>query len=57
MTDDLITTSDASEITGYHPERLRELIREGKIEGRFGAQKCTSTNAPLTQLSTKPTAG
>jgi excisionase family DNA binding protein len=37
MTADWITTNDASAMTGYHPERVRELIREGKIEGRkFG---------------------
>ncbi len=37
MTDDWITTTDASKFSGYHPEHLRELIREGKVEGRkFG---------------------
>ncbi len=37
MTDDWITTSDASTITGYHPEHLRRLMREGMIRGRkFG---------------------
>jgi excisionase family DNA binding protein len=28
---DWITTQEAAELSGYHPERLRELIREGKI--------------------------
>jgi hypothetical protein len=37
MDDDWITTSDASAITGYHPEHLRRLVRDGKVIGRkFG---------------------
>ena len=37
MTDDWITTTDASKISGYHPEYLRQLIRGGKVLGRkFG---------------------
>lgn len=37
MEDDWITTRDAEELTGYHPEHIRELVREGKVEGRkFG---------------------
>lgn len=32
-----ITTVDAAHISQYHPERIRELAREGKIEARkFG---------------------
>ncbi len=32
-----ITTNEASQKSGYHPEHLRRLIREGKIEGqKFG---------------------
>ena len=32
-----ITTAEAAELSGYHPEHLRELMREGKIEARkFG---------------------
>lgn len=35
--DDWITTTEAAKLTGYHPEYLRELIRQGKINGRkFG---------------------
>ncbi len=35
--DDWITTKQASELSGYHAEHLRELIREGKIEAqKFG---------------------
>jgi excisionase family DNA binding protein len=37
MNNEWITTSKAAEISGYHPETIRELLREGKIEGRkFG---------------------
>jgi len=32
-----ITTSEAAKLIGYHPEHIRELIREGKIKARkFG---------------------
>jgi hypothetical protein len=35
--DDWITTAEAVIISGYHPERIRELLREGKIVGqKFG---------------------
>ena len=37
MVEEWLTTAEAAELSGYHPEHLRELIREGKIEGRkFG---------------------
>lgn len=37
MSDDWLTTKEATEISGYHPVYLRELIRDGKIVGRkFG---------------------
>ena len=37
MADDWITTAEAAELSGYHAEHLRELIREGKIVGqKFG---------------------
>jgi excisionase family DNA binding protein len=33
-----ITAKEAAELSGYHPERIRELIREGKIIARkFGS--------------------
>lgn len=32
MPTDWISIAEAAELTGYHPERLRELVREGKIE-------------------------
>jgi excisionase family DNA binding protein len=37
MAEDWITTAEAAELSGYHPVYLRELIRQGKIQGRkFG---------------------
>lgn len=37
MSDEWITTSQATKQTGYHPEYLRELIRTGRIQGKkFG---------------------
>ena len=37
MVEEWLTTAEAAELTGYHPEHLRELVREGKIDGRkFG---------------------
>ena len=37
MADEWITTEEACHLSGYHPERIRELLREGKIEGKkFG---------------------
>ena len=32
--EDWITTGEAAELSGYHPERIRELAREGKIVAR-----------------------
>ncbi len=31
---DWITTDQASELSGYHVERVRELAREGRIEAK-----------------------
>jgi excisionase family DNA binding protein len=37
MTVDWITTREAVELSGYHPDHLRRLIRAGDIEARkFG---------------------
>ena len=37
MTDDWITTREAVELSGYHPDHLRRLIRSNEITGRkFG---------------------
>lgn len=29
-----LTTTEAAELSGYHPERIRELIREGKVQAQ-----------------------
>ncbi len=34
MAEDWITTPEASELSGYNPEHLRELIRQGRIKAR-----------------------
>ena len=37
MIDDWITTREATELSGYHPDHLRRLIREGSIAAhKFG---------------------
>ena len=37
MAEDWLTVTQAAEVSGYHAERVRELIREAKIEARkFG---------------------
>jgi len=37
MIDDWITTREATELSGYHPDHLRRLIRDGSISARkFG---------------------
>lgn len=37
MIDDWITTREAIELSGYHPDHLRRLIRAGEIKARkFG---------------------
>ena len=29
----LLTVEEAAELSGYHPEHIRRLIREGKVKG------------------------
>jgi len=37
MAEEWLTTTEAAELSGYHPERVRELLREQKVKGRkFG---------------------
>lgn len=52
MDDEWITTSQAAELSGYHPEYLRELIRTVKIHGRkFGIVWQISKQSLLAYLS------
>jgi excisionase family DNA binding protein len=32
MPTDWVSTDEAAELSGYHPEHIRELVREGKIK-------------------------
>ena len=34
MADDWITTQEAARLSGYHPDTIRELMREGKVKAR-----------------------
>lgn len=34
MSDDWITTAEASKLSGYNPEYIREMIRQGRVKGR-----------------------
>jgi excisionase family DNA binding protein len=34
MSDDWLTISEASRLAGYHPEHIRELVRDGKLKAR-----------------------
>ncbi len=37
MSNDWLTVNEAAELSGYHPERVRELIRDKKITAqKFG---------------------
>ena len=37
MSEEWLTTAEASELSGYHPEYIRDLMRDDKIDGRkFG---------------------
>ena len=37
MSDDWITTTEASEISSYHPDHIRRLVRDGRIRAKkFG---------------------
>lgn len=38
ISEEWLTVTEAAQESGYHPERIRELIREGKINARkFGS--------------------
>ena len=51
MPDDWIASTEAAEVSGYHPEHIRELIRDGKIEARkFGTIWQVSRSSLLAYL-------
>jgi hypothetical protein len=51
MADDWITTRQAVELSGYHPDHLRRLIRSGDIDARkFGIVWQVSQNSLLAYL-------
>lgn len=51
MPDDWITTTEAAGLSGYHPERVRELVRGGQIEARkFGTIWQVSRSSLLAYL-------
>ncbi len=37
MADDWITTNEAADLSGYHPDYIRKLLQSGRLNGRkFG---------------------
>jgi excisionase family DNA binding protein len=51
MAEDWITTRKAGEISGYHPDTVRELVRDGKIKGKkFGEVWQVSHNSLLAYM-------
>jgi excisionase family DNA binding protein len=58
MTEDWITTREAVELSGYHPDHLRELIRDGKVQARkFGIVWQVSRQSLLTYLDVAKKSG
>jgi excisionase family DNA binding protein len=58
MPDDWITTTQAADLSGYHPERIRELIRDKKIEARkFGTVWQVSQGSLVAYLETAEKTG
>lgn len=46
MDNDWITVGEAAQISGYHPEYLRDLLRRGKIRGKkFGSAWMVSSKS------------
>ncbi|MEW6405975.1 MAG: helix-turn-helix domain-containing protein [Chloroflexota bacterium] len=46
-----LTAKEAAELSGYHPERIRELIREGKIDARkFGSVWAVKRESLITYM-------
>lgn len=47
MVEDWITTQEAANLSGYHPNYLRKLIRAGEIHGRKWGQAWQISRASL----------
>lgn len=47
MPDDWITTSDAASLSGFHPEHIRELVREKKIKAQKWSRDWQISRASL----------
>lgn len=53
MPNDWITTAEAAALSGYHPERIRELAREQRIEAqKWGRDWQISQSSLLSYLQT-----
>jgi excisionase family DNA binding protein len=51
MSEDWITTNEAAELAGYHPDHVRRLILAGKLEARrFGPVWAVSRTSVLAYL-------
>lgn len=51
MSKEWITSKEAAELSGYHPEYLRELVRTNKVDGRkFGIVWQINKQSLLTYL-------
>ncbi|CAG0949996.1 hypothetical protein ANRL3_00162 [Anaerolineae bacterium] len=58
MATDWITTTDAARLSGYHPERIRELVREGKVKARkFGIVWQVSSESLIAYLKSAKASG
>ncbi|MBP8056837.1 MAG: helix-turn-helix domain-containing protein [Chloroflexi bacterium] len=56
--EDWITTQDAAELSGYHPDHLRRLIRAGEIRGRkWGSAWQVSRESLLVYMDAAAKAG
>jgi len=48
MVEKWLTTFEAAKVSGYHPERIRELAREGKVIARKWGRDWQIDSASLT---------
>jgi excisionase family DNA binding protein len=58
MSDELITTAEAADISGYHNEYIRRLLNEGRIKGKkFGPTWQVSKHSLMKYLEKMETKG